>query len=139
MRAAVIGGCRVLSLGNSTSDAVVAKVKAGGWWKFDQKKLNNSVANLWILVLYRFTKRDFDFIIIEPKTLWERYSLLGKHQETIHSYVWVTSSTRCWDTRGLSLQEQIAVANDQYTNPIRDLSEYLNNWQSVEAKLSQLD
>jgi hypothetical protein len=126
------------SLGNSTSDAVVARVKAGGWWKFNQQKLNSSAADLWILVLYRFTKRDYDFIIIEPQELLKRYSQLGKHQEIIHSYLWVTSSKpqRCWETRGLSPQEQDDVANDQYTNPIRDLSEYLNNWQRVEAKLS---
>jgi hypothetical protein len=124
------------SLGNSTSDAVVAKVKAGGWWTFNQEKLNSSVADLWILVLYRFTKRDYDFVIIEPQELLKLYSQLGRLQETIQSYVWVTSSNRCWETRGLSKQQQDDVANDQYSDPIRDLSEYLNNWQSVEAKLS---
>jgi hypothetical protein len=123
------------SLGNSTSEAVVAKVKAGGWWTFNQKKLSGSAADLWILVLYRFTKRDFDFIIIEPQELLKRYRALGKNQEAIQSYVWVTSSNRCWETRGLSKQQQDEVALDQYVNPIRDLSQYLNNWQSVEAKL----
>jgi hypothetical protein len=124
------------SLGNSTSEAVVAKVKAGGWWTFNQKKLTGSAADLWILVLYRFTKRDYDFIIIEPQELLKRYNQLGKHQEAIQSYIWVTSSNRCWETRGLSKKQQDEVALDQYENPIRDLSEYLNNWQSVEAKLS---
>lgn len=124
------------SLGNSTSDAVVAKVKAGGWWTFNQKKLKNSVADLWILVLYRFTKRDYDFIIIEPQELLKRYNRIGQNQELIQSYVWVTSSKRCWETRGLNKQQQDEVANGQYTDPIRDLSKYLNNWQSVEAKLS---
>jgi hypothetical protein len=124
------------SLGNSTSEAVVAKVKAGGWWTFNQKKLDSSVANLWILVLYRFTRRDYDFIIIEPRDLAERYRQLGRHPETIQSYLWVTSNNRCWETRGLSKQQQDEVANDQYTDPIRDLSEYLNNWQLVERKLS---
>jgi hypothetical protein len=124
------------SLGNSTSDAVVTKVKAGGWWTFNQTKLSKSAADLWILVLYRFTKRDYDFIIIEPQELLKRYRALGKNQEVIQSYVWVTSSNRCWETRGLSKQQQDEVALDQYTNPIRDLSQYLNNWQSVETKLS---
>ena len=80
------------SLGNSTSDAVVANVKAGGWWTFDQKKLNSSSANLWILVLYRFTKRDCDFVIIEPQELLKRYGQLGKLQDKIQSFVWVTTS-----------------------------------------------
>jgi hypothetical protein len=62
------------SLGNSTSDAVVAKVKAGGWWTFNQKKLSSSVADLWILVLYRFTKRDYDFIIMVVSVKWWKSS-----------------------------------------------------------------
>ncbi len=123
------------SLGNSTSGAVVARVKAGGWWTFNQKKLSSSAADLWILVLYRFTKRDYDFIIIEPQELLKRHRQLGKHQQAIQSYVWVTSSNRCWETRGLSKQQQDEVALDQYMNPIRDLTEYLNNWQSVEKLL----
>lgn len=123
------------SKGNSTSAAVVSKVKAGGWWTFDQKKLNKSVADLWVLVLYSFTKRDYDFIIIEPQELLKRYRGLGKHQDVIQSYVWVTSSNRCWETRGLSKREQDDVANDQYTDAVRDMSVYLNNWSSVEAKL----
>ena len=124
------------SLGNSSSEVVVAKVKAGGWWTFNQKKLSSSAADLWILVLYRFTKRDYDFIIIEPQELLKRYRQLGKDQERIQSYLWVTASNRCRGTRGLDKQQQDEVALDQYTSPIRDLSAYLNNWQTIEAKLS---
>ena len=124
------------SLGNSTSEAVVANVKAGGWWKFDRKKLNSSAADLWILVLYRFTRRDYDFIIIEPQELLKRYNELGEHKETIQSYVWVTSSKRCWETRGLNKQQHDEVAHDEYESTTRDLSQYLNNWKSVEARLS---
>ena len=123
------------SLGNSTSEAVVAKVKSGGWWTFNHKKLSNSAADVWILALYRFTKKDYDFIIIEPQELLKRYRALGRNQEAIQSYVQVTSSDRCWETRGLSKQQQDEVAFDQYTNPIRDLTEYLNNWQSIKGKL----
>jgi hypothetical protein len=119
-----------------TSPAIVARVKAGGWWTFDQKKLKNSAADLWVLVLYSFTKREHDFIIIEPQELLKRYSQLGKLQDKIQSYVWVTSSNRCWETRDLSKLQQDDVANDQYTDPVRDLSKYLNDWKSVEAKLS---
>jgi len=124
------------SVGDGTSDAIVAKVKAGGWWKFDQMRLSKSAADLWILVLYRFTRRDYDFIIIEPEELLRRYRSLGRNQAVIHSYLSVTNTKRCWETRGLTKEQQDQVARGQYTNPLRDLSEYLNNWQRVEAKLS---
>ena len=124
------------SVGNGTSEAVAAKVKAGGWWTFNQKKMSSSVADLWVLVLYRFTQRDYDFIIIEPQDLFTRYHRLGRNQAAIHSYIWVTASNRCWETRGLSKTQQEEIALDRYADPIRDLSRYLNNWQSVEAKLS---
>jgi hypothetical protein len=127
------------SKGDSMSAAVAAGLKAGGWWTFDQKKLSASVADLWILVLYSFTKRDYDFIIIEPQELLKRYrqlGQLGKPQKKIQSYVWVTSNKRCWETRDLKHEQLDAVANDGYADPVRDLSPYLNNWQSVEAKLS---
>jgi hypothetical protein len=125
------------SLGNSTSEAVAAKVKAGGWWTFNQKKLGKSAADLWILVLYRFTKRDYDFIIIEPQELLKRYKALGRNQEIIQSYLWVTSSSRCWETRGLGKQQQDEVALDRYADPVRDLTYYLNNWQLIKGKLLQ--
>jgi len=123
------------SRGNSVSSAVAAKVKSGGWWTFNQSKIESSAADLWILVLYRFTQKDYDFIIIEPQELLSRYHQLGRGPEKLQSYVWVTSSNRCWETRGLNKQQQEAIANDGYSEPVRDLTRYLNNWTSVEQKL----
>ncbi|HXG68006.1 MAG TPA: hypothetical protein VNO70_23110 [Blastocatellia bacterium] len=123
------------SLGNSTSETVATHVKSGGWWTFKQSKMQSSMADLWILVLYRFTQRDYDFIIIEPQELLNRYQKLGRNKETIHSYVWVTSSKRCWETRGLNRQQQDAIALDEFTDTDRDLTGYLNNWAVIEQKL----
>jgi hypothetical protein len=123
------------SLGNNASEVVASKVKSGGWWTFKQAKIKESPADLWILVLYRFTRRDYDFVIIEPQELLSKYHLLGRNTEIIQSYVWVTESKRCWETRGLNRQQQGAIANGNYQEPIRDLSSYLNNWRMVEQKL----
>lgn len=123
------------SLGNSSSEAVATKVKSGGWWTFKQDKIKESIADLWILVLYRFTQKDYDFVIIEPQELLRRYHLLGRDTAIIQSYVWVTVSERCWETRGLNKTQQEAIANNEYSESIRDLSSYLNNWQMVEQKL----
>ena len=54
------------SLGNSLSDVVARKVKSGGWWTFKREKIRDSRADLWILVLYRFSRRDYDLLVIEP-------------------------------------------------------------------------
>ena len=123
------------SLGKTKSEVVSAKVRSGGWWKFSRKKIAGSAADLWILVLYRFTRRDYDFIIIQPQDLLERYNKLERNDESIQSYIWVTSSNRCWETRGLKKQEEDAVALDKYTDPIRDLTCYLNNWEIVKERL----
>lgn len=71
-------------LGNK---GVSSKIKAGGWWTFKYDKIEKSQADLWVLVLYRFSYRDYDFVIIEPNKLLERYKNLGKTSGTIQSYV----------------------------------------------------
>jgi hypothetical protein len=53
------------SLGNSLSEAVATTVKSGGWWTFKPDKIKHSKAGLCVLVLYRFTRRDYDFVVIE--------------------------------------------------------------------------
>ncbi len=123
------------SVGKGTSEAVATKVKSGGWWTFRQDKIKDSPADLWILVLYRFTERDYDFVIIEPEELLSRYFQLGRETAVIQSYVWVTTSGKCWETRGLNKLDQEAIAKDEYSERIRDLSDYLNNWKTVERKL----
>jgi hypothetical protein len=122
------------SLGNSLSEAVATKVKSGGWWTFRQEKIVDSRADLWVLVLYRFARRDYDLLVIEPTELLRRYDQLNR-TGIIQSYVWVTASGKCWETRGLSKQQQIELANDEFVDSARDLTAYLNNWSMLEAKL----
>lgn len=111
------------------------RIKAGGWWTFNYEKIKNSSADLWVLVLYRFSHRDFDFVIIEPSQLLDCYKKLGHKSGLIQSYVWVTESGKCWETRGLKKAEQEAIASDIFKDPIRDLSQFLNNWQPFEDRV----
>ncbi len=122
------------SLGNNLSDVVARKVKSGGWWTFKREKIRDSRADLWILVLYRFSRRDYDLLVIEPAELLRRYYQFNR-TGIIQSYVWVTASGKCWETRGLNKRQQIELANDEFVDSARDLSAYLNNWNSLEAKL----
>ena len=124
------------SVGKSTSEAVATKVKSGGWWTFRQDKIKESPADLWILVLYRFTEKDCDFVIIEPQEILKRFHQLGKDTSMIQSYIWVTTEDKCWETRGLNKSDQDAIAKCEYSDSVRDLSCYLNNWKIVEQKLS---
>ena len=120
--------------GKNASIDIETRIKSGGWWKFNTDKIENSPADLWVLVLYRFSHRDFDFVIIEPSKLLERYKKLGKTSGTIQSYVWVTENRQCWETRGLSKKEQVAIATGTFNDPVRDLTDFLNNWQPLEEK-----
>ena len=122
------------SLGNSLSEAVATKVKSGGWWTFKQEKIKDSRADLWVLVLYRFARRDYDLLVIEPTELLRRYDQLNR-TGIIQTYVWVTASGKCWETRGLNKQQQVELANDEFVDSARDLTAYLNNWSMLESKL----
>jgi hypothetical protein len=124
-------------LGNKrgASALLQTKIKAGGWWTFNYEKIRNSPADLWVLVLYRFSYRDFDFVIIEPSYLLELYNRLGRRSGTIQSYVWVTESGKCWETRGLNKTAQESIAIETFNDPNRNLSKFLNNWQPLEEKI----
>ena len=121
--------------GKNASKDLLTRIKSGGWWTFNGDKIKNSPADLWVLVLYSFRQRDFDFVIIEPSKLLERYMKLDKASGRIQSYVWVTENRQCWETRGLSKKEQVAVATGSFNDPVRDLTTFLNNWQPLEEKI----
>lgn len=122
--------------GKNVPLSINSKIKAGGWWTFKCGKIEESQANLWVLVLYRFSHRDFDFVIIEPMQLLERYKKLGHDASgIIQSYVWVTENGQCWETRGLRKAEQEAIAANVFKDPVRDLSQFLNNWQPLEKRI----
>jgi len=121
--------------GKSAPSSINSKIKAGGWWTFKYDKIEKSQADLWVLVLYRFSHRDFDFVVIEPKQLLERYKKLGYSSGIIQSYIWVTENRQCWETRGLGKAEQEAIADGIFKDSVRDLSQFLNNWQPLEKRI----
>lgn len=117
-------------LGNGVTPEIAGGIKSGGWWTFDRNKIANSPASRWVLVTYSFHSRDFDFLIIKPSALVKLYDSLGKN-ERINSYVWVTKSGQCWETRGLSKEQLVSVAQDSFASESRNLTEHLNNWSSI--------
>lgn len=119
----------------NAAPSINSKIKSGGWWTFKSDKIEKSQADLWVLVLYRFSHRDFDFVIIEPSELLERYRKLRDTSGIIQSYVWVTENGQCWETRGLGRADQEAIAANDFKDPVRDWSQYLNNWRPLEIKV----
>jgi hypothetical protein len=121
--------------GKDMSSSINSKIKSGGWWTFKYDKIEKSQADLWVLVLYRFSHRDYDFVIIEPSVLLERYKKLGRTSGTIQSYVCVTENGQCWETRGLGKEKQNAIAIGVFNDPVRDFKQFLNNWHLLENKI----
>jgi len=117
------------------SDALKRGLKAAGWWSLKREKILKSRADLWVFVLYAFDQRKLDFIIIPPYELLRRLETIHKQEKVIQTYFYVTKKTRCWETRGLGIADQVLVAEGIYSNKQRDFTKYLNNWNSVIASL----
>jgi hypothetical protein len=120
-------------LGNNVRAVISKNIKSGGWWTFKRDKIAESPADYWVLVLYQFQQRSHDFIIISPTQLLRMYNSLGRSKDVIQSYVWVTQAkpARCWETRGLKKADEDSIADDSYSNRIRELTKYLNNWKPI--------
>lgn len=90
-------------LGKDVKQSITRGIKSGGWWTFQKDKLEKSQADFWILVLYQFQNRKYDFVIIPPKILLDIYNRLNPKNKLIQSYIWITSNKniRCWEARGL--------------------------------------
>jgi len=99
-----------------------------GWWKFDRAKLESSPADYWVLVLYQFHTREFDFVVVSPKVLLSRYDKLTDSAETIQSYFCVTKQRQCWEARGLGASELERISEGNYHDKSRSFTKYLNTW-----------
>ena len=107
---------------------VTPAISSGGWWTFKREKIAASTADLWVLVLYQFQARTFDFVVIPPKDLLKRYSKFAGPDDSIQTYFWVTKGGRCWETRGLARADLAKVCSGEFKNKARDFTPYLNSW-----------
>ena len=99
-----------------------------GWWKFDRDKIEKSPADYWVLVLYQFHTREFDFVVVPPKVLLSRYDKLTGSSESIQSYFCVTKQRQCWEARGLGNPELNLISDGSYHDKDRNFTTYLNTW-----------
>jgi hypothetical protein len=109
---------------------------AAGWWTHDPKKIQNSNADFWIFVLPSFVEKRTSFIILPPAELLRRFRAIhGTGNKRIHSYLRVTRTKRCWETRGLANADQELVALDRFANANRDFTVFLNAWNQIDKAL----
>ncbi|MCH7777455.1 MAG: hypothetical protein IH878_13080 [Gemmatimonadetes bacterium] len=113
-------------------------LRACGWWTLNRPKIAESPADYWIFVLAGFARRTTDFVIIKPSELLTRLDAIhgrkGRKGRTvrIQSYLWVTETGQCWETRGLTRSDQRAIAQGTFSDRARDFTAFLNNWQPIE-------
>ena len=112
------------------------RLLAAGWWVLDEKKIQKSNADYWVFVLPSFIEKKTSFIILPPGELLRRLRAIhGSRRKPTHSYLRVTRSGKCWETRGLAKGEHDLVAFDQYSHANRDFSKFLNAWSLIENDL----
>ena len=104
------------------------KIKSGGWWTLDRRKLSESPADFWVLVLGQLNARKYDFVVIRPKDLSRRYEKISPGKNIIQSYFWITSENKCWETRGLGSDDLGKICDGTFKNASRDFTSYLNHW-----------
>ena len=117
------------------SDIFQKGLRACGWWTLNPEKIRLSKADYWIFALHKFNSKDLQFIIIEPEKIIDLFDILNRRGKTIQSYIWVTEKLKAWETRDLKKQDQILIANHAFSDPNRDLTKYLNNWNPIIKKL----
>jgi hypothetical protein len=116
-----------------------------GWWRINLDKLRGSRADLWVLVISVFKRKEPDFVIIPPHELAERLTKIHRAQverlqlqpqnKKIDTYLIVTEEERCWETRGLGIEDQRRIARGEYEDSDRDFRQWLNKWDPITEKL----
>jgi hypothetical protein len=110
---------------------------ACGWWTLNRKKLEESNADFWVFALHSFKDKEFQYVIIQTQKLRKIYDGLERNGNIIQSYIWVTNSRpkMCWEARDISKEKQISLAGGTFNNDMRNLTSYLEDWDSIMEKL----
>jgi hypothetical protein len=107
------------------------QLRACGWWTIDRDKLRGSRADYWVFVVQGFASRTVDYVVVSPRQLWRRLRAIHGGQKKIHTYLWITETKSCWETRGLQRTDQLLIAHGEYSHRSRDFTQWLNNWSAV--------
>ena len=112
---------------------VQKELRACSWFSLDRKKIEHSLADLWVFVLLGFAKRSYDYVLIDPDKLLKTCDKLDRNSKRFQIYIWVTNREKCWLTRGLSKIDHKNIGANNYTNDDRDLTPHLNDWHMIQS------
>jgi hypothetical protein len=120
----------------SRSPWIQNRITGMGWWTHKPQKLARSNADFWIFVLPSFFEKRTNFVIVPPGELLQRFRAIhGHRRKLIQSYLAVTRTKRCWETRGLRRGDMELIAFDRFSDSDRDFTVFLNAWRQIEKKL----
>jgi len=110
---------------------------AAGWLKINHKKLENSPADLWVIVMVSHDRRrEPVFLVIPPKELLVCLTRKGE-APSYHFYPWVlkvpgTEKRVVLDGRGLLKKQCADLAVGQLALGERDLTHFMGDWRRLE-------
>lgn len=110
-----------------------------GWWTLNRDKMKISPADFWVFVLHTFNQKNMQYVIITPSQLSVRLNTLYPDDKSLQTYLWVTTSQKCWETRGLKKNETNSIIDNSYNRTDkdkRDFTDFLNNWKPMIEKLT---
>lgn len=107
------------------------RLRACGWWTLNSEKVRHSSADYWVFVLQGFANKSVDYVLIPRQGLLRHLRAIHGQHRLWQVYLWVTKTNRCWETRDLSKNEKLLIANDEFFKPMRDFSKYLNAWEPI--------
>ena len=119
------------------SKTLQKNVKSFGWWSLKREDIIKSKADYWIFVMLPFTSKTLEFVIIDPLTLSNFLTKLHGTLGTYQIYLLVTERNRCWESRKLRKGQLNEIGDGEYLDTQRDLTQYLNAWEVIEAKLDE--
>jgi hypothetical protein len=118
------------------SPLLQSRMLSGGWWSLDARKIQKSNADFWIFVLPSFVEKKSSFIILSRDELVRRFKAIhGAAKQRIDLFLCVTKTKRCWESRNLHKADLELIAFDRFEDKNRDFTEFLNDWNQIEARL----
>lgn len=107
-------------------------IKSTAWYSLNRDKIIKSKADYWVFVNYDGFHRSSDFIFIKPAKLLQIFKALGRNGSRIESYLLVTNSDKCYETRDLSKKDFPKLFSGELKGTSRDLTSYLERWDIFE-------
>lgn len=129
---------------NVASSQFEEALEAAGWFVFSAKKLHQSKAEIWSLVLVSRERRSRPYFVnVAPAELLKRLKIIHGENESYHLYVWVLSKKKlhggnkdsgyiCMEGRKLKSAEKNEIVSGDFVFGSRDLTKYFECWDFVE-------